>query len=108
MASFDTYLKKIKKGAQSILNETLKKGTTEANEIFEAHLKKSEEKLARWTNLLERGELTDVEFVLLVNNQVTLSRMRLRTIKVIGKKSAIEFRDKLRALFINTAFDMFL
>lgn len=108
MASFDNYLKTIKKDTKKLLDNTLKKGKSEASEIFEAHLKNSEERLQRWTNLLERGEITTVEFKLLVNNQVTLNKMRLRTIKVIGKKSALEFRDKLRALFIDTAFDMFL
>jgi len=108
MASFDDYVEAVRAGAKELLKDTLKRGGAEAGEIFEAHLLKSEERLRRWTNLLAAGEITEFEFKLLINNQISLGKMRLRTIKVIGKKSAIVFRDRLRALFIDTALNMLL
>lgn len=108
MPSFDDYLNAVKIGAKDLLRETFDNGEAEAAAIFEAHLVKSEERLRRWTNLLAAGDITEFEYQLLINNQITLGRMRLRTIKVIGTKSAIIFRDRLRALFIETAFNMFL
>lgn len=108
MAKFDDYLNEVKKGAKALLGETFKKGRSEATRIFETHLQRTESRLKRWTKLLANGDITELEFKLLVNNQVTLGKMKLRTIKVIGKKSAMEFRDKLRALFIDTAFNTFL
>lgn len=108
MPSFDDYIDAVRAGAKNLLKETFESGGAEAGAIFEAHLVKSEAKLRRWTKLLAAGEITQFEYELLLNNQITLGKMRLRTIKVIGKKSAIIFRDRLRALFIETAFNMFL
>lgn len=108
MSDFDKYLDAIKKGSKELVKQTFKKGGDDAKEIFDAHLQDSEEQLKRWTALLANADITQFEFTLLLNNQITLSRMKLRTIKVIGKKSAIEFRDKLRSLFIDTAVDIFL
>ena len=108
MPSFDDYLDAVREGAKDLLKETFTRGEVQASEIFEAHLLKSRERLQRWTKLLAEGEITELEFKLLVNNQITLGKMRLRTVKVIGKKSAILFRDRLRQLFIDTAFNMLL
>ena len=108
MSKFDTYLDEVMGDARILLNSSLKKGKDEARAILEAHVENSKERLKRWTKLLAKGEITKFEFKLLLNNQITLGRMRLRTIKVIGKKAALEFRDKLRALFIDKAFETFL
>lgn len=108
MSRFDDYLKRIKRGSRALLKETLQSGVDEAREIVEAHLKQSEGKLRRWTALLAKGELTESEFKLLVNNQVSLGRMKLRTVEVIGKRSAIDLRDGLRDLLVDAAFAVFL
>ena len=108
MSKFDTYLDEVMGDARILLNSTINKGKKEAQAILEAHVENSKERLQRWTKLLAKGEITEFEFKLLLNNQITLGRMRLRTIKVIGKKAAREFRDKLRALFIDNAFEIFL
>ena len=91
-----------------LLNSTIKKGKKEAKAILETHVDNSKTRLQRWTKLLAHGDLTKREFELLINNQITLGRMRLRTVKVIGKRAALDFRNSLRALFIDKAFDIFL
>lgn len=108
MSKFDDYLDSVMSDARALLGSTFKKGKNEAKDILEAHVKNSEERLQRWTKLLASGDITRFEFSLLINNQITLGRMRLRTVKVIGKRAALDFRDKLRTLFIDKAFDMFL
>ena len=108
MSKFDTYLDDVLRDARILLNGTFKKGKKEAQAILESHVENSKERLQRWTKLLASGEITEFEFKLLLNNQITLGRMRLRTVKVIGKKAALEFRDNLRVLFIDKAFEIFL
>ncbi len=108
MSKFDDYLDEVLGDARILLDGTLKKGKKEAQAILESHVENSKERLQRWTKLLASGDITQFEFKLLLNNQITLGRMRLRTVKVIGKKAALEFRDKLRVLFIDKAFEVFL
>ena len=108
MSKFDDYLDAVMTDATILLSSTIKEGKKEAREILEAHVQNSKERLQRWTKLLASGDLKKREFQLLVNNQITLGRMRLRTVEVIGKRSALDFRDALRSLFIDKAFEMFL
>ena len=108
MAKFDDFLKEITRGANLLANRTFKRGRNEAKKIIKGHLDNSEDRLKRWTRLLAAGDLSEAEFKLLVNNQVTLGRMRLRTIRVIGKKAALEFRDNLRSLIVDAAVAVFL
>lgn len=108
MSKFDQFKDTILDDGRKLITSTFKKGRIEAKDIFEVHLLESEVKLKRWTKLLARGDITQSEFKMLVNSQVTLGKMQLRVIKVIGKKSAMEFREKLRELFIDTAFSIFL
>ncbi len=108
MSKFDDYLIAIKKDASTLLGATLRRGKREAKEILLAHIANSKERLKRWTKLLADGDITEREFKLLVNNQVTLGRMRLRTVEVIGKRAALDFRDQLRSLFVDKAVAMFL
>jgi len=108
MSKFDDYLNSVMADAKVLLNNTIKEGRKEARAILETHVENSKDRLRRWTKLLASGDLSEREFRLLVNNQVTLGRMRLRTIEVIGKQAAITFRDNLRSLFIDKAFEVFL
>jgi|GEM_PF-3414443 len=108
MSKFDDYLDSVMQDARALLGTTIKQGRDEAQEILEAHVQNSRSRLERWTKLLADGDLKKREFELLINNQVTLGRMRLRTVEVIGKKAALEFRNRLRALFIDKAFEVFL
>ena len=108
MSKFDDYLNAVLADAKVLLNNTISEGKDEAQAILEAHVANSKARLERWTKLLANGDITQREFRLLVNNQVTLGRMRLGTIEVIGKQAAITFRNNLRSLFIDKAFEMFL
>ena len=108
MSKFDDYLDAVMTDAQILLSSTIREGRKEAKEILEAHVQNSKERLRRWTKLLASGDLKKREFQLLVNNQITLGRMRLRTVEVIGKRAALDFRNALRSLFIDKAFEIFL
>ena len=108
MSKFDDYVQAVLADAETLLDDSFSRGKKEAKEILEAHVQNSRERLQRWTKLLANKDITEREFKLLVNNQVTLGKMRLRTIRVIGKRAAIDFRDSLRALFIDKAFEIFL
>lgn len=108
MSKFDTYKQEVLSGAQTLLGTTLARGRKEAGAIFATHMANSEDRLKRWTVLLHDQAITEREFRLLIDNQITLGRMRLRTVKVIGKKAALEFRDQLRNLFVDKAVDIFL
>ena len=108
MSDFDEYLKAVLEDAEVLLDNTIGRGKEEARAILEAHVENSKDRLKRWTRLLANKDITEREYKLLINSQITLSRMRLRTVQVIGKKAALEFRDKLRRLFIDKAFEIFL
>ena len=108
MSKFDDYLDAVMADAKVLLSSTIKEGKKEAKAILEAHVENSKERLERWTRLLAHGDIKKREFELLINNQITLGRMRLRTVEVIGKRAALDFRNSLRALFIDKAFDIFL
>jgi len=108
MSKFDDYVDAVLADAKILLNGTIKKGKNEAKTILETHVANSKVRLRRWTKLLANGDLTKREFEILINNQITLGRMRLRTVKVIGKRAALDFRNNLRTLFIDKAFDIFL
>ncbi len=108
MSRFDDYLRTIQRGSRKLVRRTLSKGAEQGRRIVEDHLEQSEDKLRRWTSLLANGELTEAEFKLLVNNQISLGRMKLRTVEVIGKRAAIDLRDGLRELLVDAAFAVFL
>ena len=108
MSKFDDYLDAVMADAKILLSGTIKRGKKEANAILETHVDNSKERLQRWTKLLANGDIEMREFELLINNQITLGRMRLRTVEVIGKRAALDFRNALRSLFIDKAFEMFL
>ena len=108
MAKFDIFFEEILRGGNLLVNRTFKRGRAEAKKIVKAHLRNSEDRFKRWTKLLAKGDISEREFRLLVNNQISLTRMRLRTIRVIGKRAAIEFRENLRGLIIDAAVGVFL
>ena len=108
MSKFDEYLDAVMADAKILLSSTIREGKKEAREILEAHVQNSKDRLQRWTKLLANGDLEKREFQLLINNQITLGRMRLRTVEVIGKRAALDFRNALRSLFIDKAFEIFL
>lgn len=108
MSKFDEYLDAVMADARILLSSTIRDGRKEATEILEAHVENSKERLRRWTKLLASGDLEKREFQLLINNQITLGRMRLRTVDVIGRRTALDFRDSLRSLFIDKAFEILL
>lgn len=108
MSTFDNYVDSVFTQGRALIAATFTQTRDESRAIFETHLTNSRERLDRWTKLLVLGELRPEEFKLLVNNQVTLGRMRMRTTKVIGKAAARDFRDKLRGIFIDNAFSHFL
>lgn len=108
MSKFDDYLSAVMADARKVLDSEISRGKKEAEAILETHVANSRERLQRWTRLLARGEITEAEFKLLVNSQVTLGKMRLRTIRVIGKRAALDLRNSLRALFVDKAIEIFL
>ena len=108
MSKFDEYLNSVVADARKLLDSNLSRGKKEATAIMETHVSNSRERLKRWTGLLARGEITEAEFKLLVNSQITLGKMRLRTVRVIGKRAALDLRNGLRALFVDKAIEVFL
>jgi len=108
MSKFKQYLDVVEEGAVELIKDVFSSTSTNAEEIFKAHLKSSEERLKRWSKLLASGELTQGEYKWLINNQITLGKMKLNTGKVIAKKQAIELREKLRTLFLESAIKVFL
>ncbi len=108
MSKFDDYIDAVSKDARKLLGATIKQGKKEATAILDAHVQNSKVRLKRWTALLAKGAIEKREFELLVNNQITLGRMRLRTVEVIGKRAALDFRDALRSLFVDKAVEVFL
>ena len=108
MTKFDEYLNSVLADARKLLDSNVRRGKKEAEAILEAHVKNSRDRLKRWTRLLAIGEITEAEFKLLVNSQITLGKMRLRTVRVISKRAALDLRNSLRALFVDKAIEMFL
>jgi hypothetical protein len=108
MSKFDEYLSSVAAEARKLLDSQVSRGKREAQEILEAHVANSRGRLQRWTRLLANQEITKREFRLLVNSQITLGKMRLRTVRVIGKRAALDLRNSLRALFVDKAFEIFL
>lgn len=108
MSKFDKYMDSVVAEARTLLDSNLSRGKKEAEAILETHVTNSRDRLQRWTRLLANKEITESEFRLLVNSQVTLGKMRLRTVRVMGKRAALDLRNSLRALFIDKAFEIFL
>ena len=105
---FEEYFASTLKDARTLLGQSFKRGKKEATKILNDHAENSRSRIKRWTKLLANKQIREAEYKLLVNSQVTLTRMRLRTVKVIGKKASREFRDALRDMIIKGAITAFL
>jgi len=105
---FDTFLRAIRRDTRKLLRDSFRRGGDQAKAIVETHLQNSENRFKRWTRLLKKGEIHPREFEILTNSQITLTRMRLRTVKAISRSASAEFRNRLRDIIRQRAMKIFL
>jgi len=108
MSTFDDFREAILKDAEDLAKTVLKRGVKEARADAEAFIKKSAEKLERWTRLLAAGELSKDEFASLVRSQKDLAELKALTKAGIQASRLQKFREKLTDVVIDKAFDILL
>lgn len=105
---FKKFLRAIKRDSRALLRTSFRRGQDQAKEIVETHLNNSESRFKRWTRLLASGQIRQREFEILTNSQITLTRMRLRTVKAISRSASTEFRNRLREIIRERALKIFV
>jgi hypothetical protein len=108
MSDFDDFRNAVIDEAEELAKTVLKRGVKEARADAEAFVKKSAEKLERWTKLLAAGDLTKDEFASLVRSQKDLAELKALTKAGVQASRLQNFRDKLVDVAIDKAFDVLL
>ena len=108
MATFDDYVKELRKGFKLLAQELVGGFQADALSDMNAFLKKSERDLKRWTRRLAAGEITKQDFIDLVQAQKALAEMHKLTKAGVAAAKLEVFRSGLISLVINTAVKVYL
>ena len=108
MSQFGDFESSVISGVKDLAETTLKGFITQAQTDAEDFLRQTQEKLKRWTGMLDRGDLTKVEFTALVDSQKGLATLNGLTHLGITAATLQRFRDGLIDLVINSAFKTFV
>ncbi len=108
MATFDDYVKELKKGFKGLAQELVDGLQADALSDLNAFLKKSERDLKRWTCHLAAGEITKQDFTDLVQAQKALIELHEMTKAGVALTKLDRFRSDLIGLLINAAMKVYL
>ncbi len=108
MATFDDYVKELKKGFRGLAQELVAGIEADALSDMNAFLKKSERDLKRWTSQLADGEITKQDFTDLVQAKKALAELHELTKAGVAVTKLDRFRSDLISLLINTAMKVYL
>ena len=108
MATFDDYVKELKKGFKPLAQELVDDLQADAISDMNAFLKKSERDLKRWTSHLADGEITKQDFTDLVQAQKALVELHELTKAGVALTKLDRFRSDLISLLISTAMKVYL
>ena len=108
MSEFDQFIATVGSGAKGLAQTTLKDFVTQAQDDTRAFLAQSKQQLQDWTTQLALGQLSKLEFEVLVGGLKDLATLRALTQAGIAAADAQRFRDALITLVIDAAFKTFL
>jgi hypothetical protein len=108
MATFDDYLKELRKGVKGLAQELVDGLQAEALSDMNAFVRKSEKDLERWTSQLAAGEITEQDFTDLVQAKKALAELHELTRAGVAVTKLDRFRSDLVSLLINTAVKVYL
>ncbi len=108
MATFDVYLKELRKGVKKLAEELLAGLESDALSDMNAFLKKSEKDLQRWTYLLATRVITKQDFTDLVQAKKALAELHELTRAGVTVTKLDRFRAGLISLLIDTAVKVYL
>jgi len=105
---FENILKELKDTLLTLVKDTFTDFKTEGKKDMLAFLKSSEEKLKRWTSLLETGDIAADDFEWLVKSQKDLLIMNSLYQTGISKIKLGHFKNKVIKTVVNTIFKLIL
>lgn len=108
MSKFDEFLAAVKDGAKDLARTTIQDFAASAETDARTFLDDIEDDLRRWTEQLERGELSSDEFASLLRGRVALAQMAALTAAGVALTRVQRLRDGLTDLVLKTAIDVFL
>jgi len=98
---FSAILDELKKELAALAKSTLANYVKEAKKDTQSIINASQEKLERWTKLLEAGSLTVNEFEWLVNSQKDLIKMEALKKAGLSKIKADQFKESVFILLVD-------
>jgi hypothetical protein len=108
MSAFDEYLDDVLNGIKDLAKNTLGGFENQAKEDAKDFIKKTEEDLQRWFNLLASRGITEQDFSDLVQAKRALADMRRVSVAGAGLARLERFRSGLIDLLVGKAFEVFL
>jgi len=108
MATFDDYVKELRKGVKKLAQELVDGLQADAISDMNAFLRKSERDLKRWTRQLADGAITRQDFTDLVQAKKALAELHELTKAGVADTKLDRFRSDLISLLINTAMKVYL
>ena len=105
---FETILKELKDTLLALAKDTFTNFKNEGKKDMLAFLKSAEEKLKRWTLLLESGAIAADDFEWLVKSQKDLLAMNALYKTGISKIKLGHFKNKVIKTVVNTIFKLIL
>lgn len=108
MSAFDDFIEDVLDGTKQLAVGVLKDLALEIRDDTKDFLKKSRERLEKWTGMLAEGALDEEEFAFLVEAQKDLLKMKLITKAGISAAQIRRLRDDIISLVIRAAIGRFL
>lgn len=100
--AFSSILDELKKEIAALAKSTVTNYLKEAKKDAQSIIESSQEKLERWTKLLESGSLTVNEFEWLINSQKDLIQMDALKKAGLSKIKADQFKESVFILIVDT------
>lgn len=108
MSKFSDFEDAVIGGAKDLATSTFKDFVTQAEEDAKDFLTETAKKLEKWTAMLQRGDLTKLEFTSLVESQKGLATLNALAHEGQTLATLQRFRDGLINVVVNAAFKTFL
>lgn len=108
MNQFDDFFAVVVSGSKGLAEQTLQGFVAQAKDDTRNFLNQSKQQLQQWTTQLALGQLSKLEFEVLVGGLKDLAALRALTQAGIAAAAIQRFRDALITLVIDAAFKTFL
>ena len=108
MSQIDDFFGTVVSGSKGLAEQTLQGFVAQAKDDTRNFLAQSKQQLQQWTTQLALGQLSKMEFEVLVGGLKDLAALRALTQAGIAAADIQRFRDALITLVIDAAFKTFL